>query len=437
LSRILLSTWGSFGDLHPFLALAIALQSRGHCVLLTSNPLYQEKVEGEGIKFLPLRPDTPIAEESPELMARIMHPRTGTKAVICDVMMPNLADTYTDLEMATKQFSPDLLITHSIVYAAPILAEKYNIPFLSTALQPILFVSAYDPPVPPSLPNALWIRKLPFPLLKWSIGRSQNRIRAWSEPIQTLRQSLGLPPVQDPLFADQFSPLGTLALFSRHFASSQPDWPANTTLTGFPFYDKETGGTAATLSSEIEAFLQAGTPPLLFTLGTSAVHAAGNFWQESARAVDTLGERAIFLAGRNPPPITNPNILLASYAPHSQLMPRCKLIVHQCGIGTTAQALRSGKPQLCVPFSHDQPDHAARLERLGVCLRLPQEEYRTDGAVRRLRRLLAEPHFAQNAQLLGEKIQAEDGMKVACDEIEEVLLAIASVSVKPAGAVSS
>jgi rhamnosyltransferase subunit B len=437
LARILLATWGSFGDLHPFLALAIALQSRGHCVLLCSNPLYQAKVKAEGIDFAPLRPDTPLAEEAPELMARVMHPQTGTKAVICDLVMPNLLDTYADLEAATTQFTPDLLITHSIVYAAPILAEKQNIPFLSTALQPILFVSAHDPPVPPSLPNALWIRKLPFPLLKWSIQCSQNRIRAWSKPINALRQSLGLPSVLDPLFAGQFSPLGTLALFSEHFASVQPDWPVRTTLTGFPFYDKETGDASPHLSLEIEAFLQAGDAPLLFTLGTSAVHVAGNFWQESQRAIDTLGERAIFLAGKNPPAISNPNILLASYAPHSLLMPRCKAIVHQCGIGTTGQALRSGKPQLAVPFSHDQPDNAARLERLGVALRLPQEEYRTDGAVRRLRRLLTEPKFAENAQALGAEIRAEDGMKAACDEVEEVLLAIASALARPSGTVSS
>jgi rhamnosyltransferase subunit B len=420
-SKILLTTWGSFGDLHPFLALAIGLQSRGHRVLLVANPLYEEKVTAEGIAFAPLRPDTPIAEDSPELMGRVMHPRTGTKAVITELMMPALRDTYRDLEAASLAFSPDLLITHSIVYAGPILAEKYKIPFLSTALQPILFVSSYDPPVPPSLPNALWIRKMPRPLIQWGITQSQRRIRAWGKPIDALRNELGLPPVADPIFTDQFSPLGTLALFSEHFAPAQPDWPLNTTLTGFPFYDKETGGDAPLLAPEIERFLAAGSAPLLFTLGTSAVYAAGSFWQESAQAVHTLGERAIFLAGKNPPPITHPNILLAHYAPHSLLMPRCKAIIHQCGIGTTGQALRAGRPQLCVPFSHDQPDNAARLERLGVALRLPQETYRAKRATTQLWRLLTEADFATRAEALGEKIRAEDGVGTACNTIEKII----------------
>ena len=428
MARILLSTWGSFGDLHPFLALAIGLQSRGHDCLLATNLAYKSKIEAEGIAFSPLRPNTPLAEESPELMARLMHPRTGTKSVLCDLVLPAVADMYSDLERSNSTLrGADILITHSIVYAAPLFAPKYKIPFLSTALQPIVFVSTYDPPLPPSVPASLWVpstlltRNLPRPLLRWGIEQAKNRIRAWATPIHQLRATLSLPPVKDPLFADQFSPLGTLALFSKHFASPQPDWPQPLTLTGFPYYDKEQGGEDPSLAPEIERFLAAGSPPLLFTLGTSAVHAAGNFWQESAKAIELLGERAIFLAGKTPPTIDNPSILLASYAPHSLLMPRCKVIVHQCGIGTTGQALRSCRPQLCVPFSHDQPDNAARLERLGVALRLPQEMYTAQEAATRLRRLLIETDFASRAVQIGTKVQEENGVEIACDQVEKML----------------
>src|SRR5262249_28459461 len=157
------------------------------------------------------------------------------------------------------------------------------------------------------------------------------------------------------------SPELTLAMFSPVLGGVQPDWPPNSQLTGFPFYD----GLSAALNPKLAAFLDGGQPPIVFTLGSAAVMAAGEFYTESLRAAQRLGNRAILVTRRDPgnvPAGPLPDgVAVFEYAPFSALFPRAAAIVHQGGIGTTGQALRAGRPMLVVPFGFDQPDNADRV----------------------------------------------------------------------------
>lgn len=124
----------------------------------------------------------------------------------------------------------------------------------------------------------------------------------------------------------------------------QPDWPPNVVTTGFTFYD---GNTEQPINPELQTFLDSGTPPLVFTLGSSGVNAAGNFYTESVRAAIKLNRRAVLLMGKNPPPENLPNSIFAcEYAPYSEIFPRACAIVHQGGIGTTSQAGASRAPNV-------------------------------------------------------------------------------------------
>ena len=111
--------------------------------------------------------------------------------------------------------------------------------------------------------------------------------------------------------------------------------------------------------------------PILFTVGTSAGFEAGDFFKQCAWAAYRAGHRSLLLVGRLPDGQTEidglpPGALAVPYAPHSMIMPKCSLVVHQGGAGTTAQAMRAGKPQLVVPFAHDQPDNAHRIVKAGL-----------------------------------------------------------------------
>jgi len=222
-----------------------------------------------------------------------------------------------------------------------------------------------------------------------------------------LRDQLGLPRGANPLFDGQFSPTLNLALFSRVLASPQPDWPSNTRVTGFVFYNGP-----APLSPEIEQFLAAGPPPVIFTLGSSAVGAAGTFYEESARAALDLGVRAVLMVGpvpENRPRTQSKDLLLVEQAPHQLLFPRGSAIVHHGGVGTTGQVLRSGRPTLVVPHSHDQPDNAARLTRLGVARTLYPSRYRAAHVTRVLDALLRDARYRRAAESAADVVASEGG----------------------------
>jgi rhamnosyltransferase subunit B len=177
------------------------------------------------------------------------------------------------------------------------------------------------------------------------------------------------------------------------------------------------------LEPALEAFLDAGSPPVVFTLGSSAVGAAGRFYEESLEAVRRLGVRAVLLTGgfaENQPAGTLPNDVLAvDRAPHQLLFPRASAVVHQGGIGTTAQALRSGHPMLVVPHAHDQPDNAYRVTNLGVARTVFPRRYKGARVARELERL-GDARYRERSAATAELVRAEGGAEAAADAIERL-----------------
>lgn len=420
MSRIVLTTIGSFGDLHPKIAIAIELRRRGHDVVFATHREYQDKIEALEFEFHPMRPDN-TALNDPQEMARMMDLKTGTEYVVRNWICASLRETYTDLMNIAK--NADLIVNGGGVLAARLVAEKLGIPWVLTILQPLAFLSAYDPSVLPVLPSIFQLPGLNFIAQRGIRHLSKILTKTWVEPIHQLRQEIGLPPLKgNPLIDDQYSPDLVLAMFSPIIAQPQPDWPVNTMLTGFTFYDGSEGD--AKLSPELEQFLDAGEPPIVFTLGSAAVVAPGKFYGESIKAVKRLNRRAVLLIGKNAPPANLPNNMIAvNYAPYSQIFPRACVIVHQGGIGTTAQALRAGRPTLVTPYSVDQPDNAARVERLGTSRTVSRKHYATERVAKQLDELLDNPSYGARATEIRAVIRAENGVNVACDAIEKRLKA--------------
>jgi UDP:flavonoid glycosyltransferase YjiC (YdhE family) len=418
--RIAFTPWGSFRDLHPYLAVAIEMKKRGHDVLVATSEVYRAKVEGEGLRFHAVRPDLREILDHPERFDDIMHALKGQERLFRGVIMASVREMFNDLRAGVA--GCDMLVSHVAMSAAPVVAEYLSIPWVSVVLQPAVLWSATDASYFPITRGAL--RRSPaFAHLFFRFVRILTN--NWMRPLYDLRRQLGLPVEgKHPLFEGQFSSLGTLAFFSQLFAKPQPDWPPNSIATGFAFYDKLDADSAG-LSSEMEEFLDRGEAPIIFTLGTSAVHVRSNFYEVSYRAAEKLGKRAILLVGPNfesrmKLPSTG-NILVANYAPYSQLLPRGAATVHSGGIGTTAQALRAGKPQMVMPFSHDQPDNGDRVRRLGVGAMVPRRDYSVSRLCRELTELLSNEQIASNARKLGCRIEAENGTQNAADALERIV----------------
>jgi UDP:flavonoid glycosyltransferase YjiC (YdhE family) len=419
--RIVLSNIGTSGDTNPLIALALELKRLGHTPVMAVPEVYRQKIEPLGLEFHAIRPDIdPTNNVLVEMVYDIKH---GTEHGLRDFLFPSLRQTFDDfMDAATKPARADLLLLGELNYAGPVVAEVTGIPWASYLLAPLSFFSAFDPPVLPPYPKlAKADKKVP------GFGRVIKRVarfasRKWPEPIYQLRQELGLPKGENPLFDAKHSPNLVLALFSRVLGEEQKDWPPNTLITGFAYYDADAGN--AKLPPNLEEFVSSGEPPIVFTLGSAAVLAAGDFYEVSAKAAIKLGKRAVLLIGTDPRNELKENlpasICVAQYAPFSALFSRASLVVHQGGVGTVGQCLRAGKPMLIMPYSHDQPDNARRMKRLGVADEIQKSDYTAARVTRKLRKMLDAPEFAEKARAVAQELRGEDGVKTACDALEKL-----------------
>jgi UDP:flavonoid glycosyltransferase YjiC (YdhE family) len=378
--------------------------------------VYRPLVEREGLEFRAIRPDIDIHDRA--LAARVMDPARGPEVVFGEAIIPHLASTHADLMQATE--GADAILTHPATPAATIVAEERRLPWISSVLAPMSFFSAYDPVTPSPAP---WIQ----PLLASSTVVSRGFLwlieritRTWAEPIQQFRLSRGLDRSGNPILGGQHSPRLVLAMFSKVLASPQPDWPANVRVTGASMYN---GSEQHVLAPELSAFLDAGPPPIVFTLGTSAVAVAGRFYEVSTEVIDRLRLRAVLLTGphaSNRPSRVSERVHLAEFAPHAALFARAAIVVHQGGAGTLHQALANGKPMLVVPHSHDQPDNARRVTALGVARTVYPRQY----TARRLEReltVMANSGFTTRAEEIARVVRSENGAREAGDAIEQAL----------------
>lgn len=418
MAQIVITSWGSYGDLYPYIGLGRALADRRHRVTLAVPAYYAPMVEGAGLSHAPVGPDIDPGDR--DIVARVMDPVRGPEVLIREWLMPRLDQTCRQLLDAAT--GADLLVSHPVTFAAPAVAQVLGLPWIATVLAPMSFFSVHDPPVLAHAPQLAALRRFGTfygHLVRWVAERAT---RTWVEPASRLRREHQVPGNANPLIDGQFSPRLNLALFSPVLGAPQTDWPARTRQTGFVFYNG-----AAVIPPELDAFLDAGAPPVVFTLGSSAVNAAGRFYVESAAAVRELGVRAVLMTGgvaENERVEPSRDLLLVPVAPHQLLFPRASVIVHHGGVGTTGQGLRSGRPTLVVPHAHDQADNADRVARLGASRTIRAGAYRASTVARELGRILNDPAYATHAAEVGRRVSREDGAAASADAVEELLLSI-------------
>ena len=411
-----MTTFGSLGDLNPFIALARGLKNRGYLPLIATSAFYRDYICETGLPFRSVRPD--LNPKDQEMLNRAMHPRTGTEVILREIVFPAIRDTYEDLQMVIRE--TDILVTHSISYAGHIFAEKHHLPWVSVVLSPMVFLSAYDLPVLQGFTHSAVLNKLNPSTNRLLVQFIKKFTLRWCRPAMRLRANLGLKKGKHPIFENQFSPHLILAMFSNLLAQPQPDWPPNACITGYSLFDATEE--ESELPHKLERFLTSGPPPVVFALGSVAVYTAGNFYHKAIKTAKILNRRAVLVVGRETNNLTakdlSPGIMAVEYTPYSKLFPRAAAIVHQGGIGTTGQALKAGKPMLIVPFAHDQPDNAHRIDRLGISRTIPLGKCTPELMARRLKELFSDVEAIERAGKVGEIVRSEDGVETACNAIE-------------------
>jgi UDP:flavonoid glycosyltransferase YjiC (YdhE family) len=411
--RFLLSSWGSYGDLHPFLALGRGLMARGHEVTLVGHPDWGAETVTAGIRFASTNepPREDFIREYPDVLSMKWGGLTSLNILVNKAIAPGMDLTMEAL--LAEAPAHDAIIAHHFTFPAPLVAELTRLPFATVSLAPGVVPSAY------TLPGANFSRAGRGAIARvwnqfiWSSGRHVAS-KMIDPMVNRLRARHGLEPVHDAMFGGHSKALNLL-LYSEHFAPRPPDWSLEKKIAGFCYFDPP----GAELAPEIDEFLSRGDRPILFTLGSVAVQQPGAFYRHAVEALRTLGLRGILLLGleENRPLDLPDSILAVKYAPYGLLMPRVRAVAHQCGIGTLSHALRAGVPSVACPFAFDQPNNARRIEELGVAEIVLPHQRNAQHIKAALERLLA-GSAASRAQALGKLIRAEDGVARACEIVE-------------------
>lgn len=407
--HVILATIGTDGDVFPHIGLGRILRRRGHRVTVAAPETYRERVIDLDLEFCSLA----SVEEVSRMLADpdLWHPlKSGPMmARWGGAMIPRQYHALRSL----VQDKNTVVVSNPGLLAARILQETIRCPMVSLLLQPGIIPSS---DAPPEMAGGLTIPAwLPHPLRKlyWlAVDTAGYFIVA--PYLNRFRSTLGLPPVRR-LFRWWLSPQLVIGLFPSWYAAPQKDWPEQIRLAGFGRYD----GTKTELPTDVRDFCTAGPAPIVFTLGTGMAHAT-EFFQTAAQVCEMAGIRGILFTKfqENVPSQLPSNVLHSRFAPFRQLLPLCACFVHHGGIGTVAAALESGCPQLVLPLAWDQPDNAARVERLGVGISLRSNRRNSQSIADAVKRLMSQ-EFRDNCRLVAQR-GGEDGLEIAADWIEQL-----------------
>ncbi len=360
--HVIVTAIGSAGDINPMLMYACELDHRGHEVDFIANGYFEDKVKKAGLNFFALGgADLYLkAVADPELW----NPPTAFQAV----WRSEKASLQMSVDLIEKHLRPDtVLVGSTLAFGSRMIQEKHHRRGSTIHLAPSCIISACDPMAMPGLP---FFPHLPLPVKHLAMSAID---KFWLDQtclndLNQIRKQNGLPPTRSVMRQWMHSSDQVIGAFPDWYAKPQPDWPPNIVLTGFPVYDRPED---QTLTLELEAFLRAGEPPVVFTAGSAMAHAKEHFATAMA-AAQKIGLRAILVSAfpEQIPQDLPSTILHIQYAPFSMLFPRALMVQHHGGIGTSIQGLAAGVPQLVTPFAHDQFDNAFRLRRLGVAREL-------------------------------------------------------------------
>ncbi|MDB5310547.1 MAG: RhlB, TDP-rhamnosyltransferase 1 [Gemmataceae bacterium] len=424
--RVLLAPLGSHGDVHPFLGLGLALRARGHEVHFITSAAFRGLVERNGFPFAPVG-----TEEDYDALTRdpdLWHPSRSLRAILgrSERLVRFMRDGYKHI---AEQYRPGetVLVAGALAFWARVANEKPGIPLATVHLQPGVIPSSADPPEFASLRMRAWWPRWFRSFLFW-FGDHCVLDPLIRTVVNDFRRGLGLSPVRRVFGKWVHSPQLMIGLFPQWYGNA-PDWPPQTRLAGFVRYDQ---AGSAPVPPAVETFLTDGEPPVVVTFG-SAMRQGKPYFAAAAEACTILGKRGLLLArgGDQIPADLPPTVRHADYAPFSEVFPRAAAVVHHGGIGTCAQGLAAGVPQLVMPLAFDQPDNARRLERLGVGARVWPKRFTGPAVAAALRGLLSSPAVAARCR----EIAGWTGLGNPADEACRLIESLAGRDLRPAGGV--
>lgn len=416
-SRITILTYGSRGDVEPFVALGAGLRSAGHAVRLAAPASFAAFAESYELEFAPI-------QGNPDELTQAFADRAGLSwpRMIYNMMrhvLPLAREAFRSVEAASGDAD---LIVHSFLMtdAGHTLARSRGVPDISAQFFPVFLPTSAFPAVAlPDLPLGGAYRRgshhLNTAMFRYGGRFLYNRIRASTPQLPNLapwpfrKKGNGTTPI---LFA-----------YSPHILPQPPDWPVSACVTGYwqlpphPSWVPPDG---------LSRFLESGPPPVYFGPGSIQSELLLDLLQTVVASARSCGQRVLLgvpddiLEGE----LRGDDVFAAAGIPHAWLFPRMRYILHHGGAGTTGAAAAAGVPSTAIPFSADQAFWARRIHRLGLGpAAQPARRLRRDHLTAIINEALANPDYQRRAAILGERIRREDGVAVAVEIIHDRLQA--------------
>jgi sterol 3beta-glucosyltransferase len=419
--RIGIQTWGSEGDIRPFVALGHALARRGHRVELLYTEIGDRRYEAiaSSLGFMARAVASPVVGDPQELFEiglKVINTRNQleqgliiSKALLEPIVEPAYA---AGLELARRS---DLFIHHFILHPARAAAEMAATPHVTVTFAHMLTPSRHIHPS--GLPDlGEWANVVEWKIAGFALNRTMLK------DVNRFRKRVGLPVFADLMRDGWPSHRLNLLASSPAFLERPPDWPVWQQLCGFlelPSHDREA------VSPEVERFLASGPPPVFMGFG-SLMPTSGprlsetiTVFEEAARLA---GCRAIIQAdidtgGRD-------QVLFVRRTPHKLVFPRCAAVVHHCGAGTTHTTLAAGVPSVPVPHVSDQFAWAEELQRIGAApAMLKRTKWNATALAARITDVMGNPRMTQAAASMSARMRSDKGPETAADMIEAAVRA--------------
>ncbi len=402
--RVVIATFGTRGDVSPFFRLAQALEARGHESFTITDAAHADALEQFN-----LRGETPFALYDPQILLedpRYSNPSTGPYHVFRDVFMPLVPKMFASVQAALRT-PTDLVLVHPWCFGAHYAATEAGVPAGTVCLAPLTWWSADDPGLYSDVAFPRWIRSwlLRGPI-RWLINL------AFGRPVNDERRKLGLEPQREAFYALLRTGLN-YGLWPDRLRGPADDDPHAASIVGFdaPSHANEA------LSDDLQSFLQKGTAPVVMGLGSLLPPLAPELYERTRAAARSLGRRAVLVGA--PLELADEHTCVVERAPYPALFARAEVVVHHGGINSLNEALRSGRPQLVIPFATDQFDNGRLVEHLGVARSIPRSRATETRLKSALDALLESKEMNERARHVADELAAApDGTARVAEDIE-------------------
>lgn len=402
--HIVLMASGTRGDVQPVIALGKALKSTGHRVRIMAGSNFSAWIESHGLEAFPILDMEALMQS--ELGVKWVESKSQFEQLkyMKALLHANQERYVTDTINGTK--GAELLIGGFV--AEPFLqaiSEKHGIPLITAALQPYRATRSGPATLMPLRPHSdsilnLWMGRVGERFM-WSIAADVTNV---------LRTRLDLPTHTAGTYIRTMNKIPALYAVSPLVMQD-----STARVTGYWFLDED-----YTPPADLLHFIESGDPPVYVGFGSMSSSDPARTVNMIVDALAKVGERGVLARGWSGAAVTNlpSHIHVLDKTSHTWLFPRMAAVVHHGGAGTTAAALRAGKPMFIIPHLGDQPFWGRRMHELGVSVKpIPRPKLTAQNFTSSLDTLLKDSRSHANAAALGEKIRAEDGVENAVNWI--------------------